>query len=168
MLPPPSPCPALHADDGSRSETPPGKMPAGKMPANEWAVLGPDGAELFRCPSLEQADRALSRLQPLLNTAAVHSLRLAQVAREPGSPDPGHADAQDCAWLLRQLGHVTIFAFSREDSDAAFMVMGRSGQRFERPTLIAALCALLRHSRALPRLPKMADSHRTPCIDDET
>ncbi|WP_454691207.1 hypothetical protein [Achromobacter aloeverae] len=160
-------------------------------PTMQWAVLGLDDAEIFRCPSLEQAYRAIERLRPQLNEKAAKALRVAEaapeVAPEPTTPEtmpegaleaarrlddgegsgPGGGSVPDCTWLLRRLGYVTIFAFSRDDSDARFLVVGRDGQRVEGPTLTAALHALLRARDCASRLPPAAGPAPSSWQDDD-
>lgn len=162
--------PAPHAPSLAPIPDPTIQVSSELAPTVEWAIVAAYGAELFRCSNLEQAYRTLDRLKPLLNSAAAETLRVAEVMQcldHVESPGPGCASVRDCTWLLRQLGYVTVFAFSRDDSDAQFMVVGRDGQRVERPTLTAALYELLRRTDKALHLPPSAILDESPWTDDD-
>ena len=112
----------------------------------EWVVLDPEGIELCRYSSADEAQRALGRLKALFKDEAVASVRIETANRWPEYLD-AHSVICDyaryCEWALRQLGYMTIFAFSHEESDALFMLMDRDGQKITRPTLASALYAML-------------------------
>lgn len=127
-----------------------------ESPTTEWVIRAPNGITLFRCSSSAPAEEAFRALLPLLKEDIANEIRIEQVKRWPEYLG-NHSDACDyaryCEWALRQLGHVSIFAFNHEESDALFMVVDREGRRIERPTLASALYAtMLRHER-VTRIP---------------
>ena len=114
--------------------------------ATEWLILDPEGVELCRYSSAEEAQRALGRLKTLLKDEAASRVRIETADRWPQYLDARSVIcdyARYCEWALRQLGYLTIFAFSHEESDALFMLLDRDGQKITRPTLASALYAML-------------------------
>ena len=127
--------------------------------ATEWIILDPEGVELCRYSCAQDAERALGRLKALLKDEVSASVRIEQVKRWPEYLDARSVIcdyARYCEWALRQLGPMTIFAFSHEESDALFMLVDRSGQKVVRSTLASALYAMLllkaRLDRGLERI----------------
>lgn len=112
----------------------------------EWLILDPEGVELCRYSSADEAQQALGRLKALLKDEAAARVRVETENRWPPYLDAHSVicdHARYCEWALRELGYVTIFAFSHEESDALFMLLDRDGRKITRPTLAAALYAML-------------------------
>jgi len=121
----------------------------GETPRHEWLVLLPDGSELSRHGTQAAAQALCERIGPMLKPGYREGLRIQSLVRWPSYVNSAEEDCAQfrfCHWAMRKLGHVTVFAFAEtgRGSDAAFMVLTRSGMRTDGPTLPAALLKLLR------------------------
>ena len=122
----------------------------------EWIILDPEGVELCRYSSPDRAEQALCHLKTLFKDEMSASIRIEKVMRWPAYLDSQSVIcdyARYCEWALRQLGQISIFAFSNEESDALFMLVDRNGLRISRPTLAAALYAMSLRREKGPCIP---------------
>ena len=131
----------------------------GEAPIYEWSVEPTGGQPLGKFASEADALQFHASLAVLASdTAAI--LRITKKRVTPdylGTAVPTGAVTRFCEWALRQLGHVSVFAFDG-CGDSSFLVVSETGKRAQGRTLAAALFELVSQTSVPLRKPLYVES----------